>query len=190
MSEKRYKILKGLFGYTDSHIPAFIEHLPEDELEQLNNFINKIIKKKTAGLDNLYKICADGIKFIPNFLIHGLIRLLDPPILAAIAEKAEWKELINLAKDVQLEYIQVAFLYLEPKLGARILGTLDKNKMKKVMEFVTIKNHKKTLEFAEFLNHEQVYFFLKNSSLDFLQDQELKEFYPEGYTKLENLLLK
>ena len=185
MAAERNEILRTLSSETSSKLPAFIEKLSDEDIEDLQLLIQRKIETKTAGLDNLYKVIAEGLRYLPNFLIHALIKLVDPPILASIAAKIEWRELHHIARDVPLEYMQMTFLYLDKKTGGKLLSALNQRKMKQVFDYVYNKNHRKILDFAEELPLSDLRIFLEGIDVSVYEDETIKELYRVAYNKVK-----
>lgn len=189
MQSSREENLHYLDELSETDIPEFFENLPDKDLDELKIYLENVVKHKTAGFENLYKVIADNLKYVPNFILHTLIKPIEAPILAAISPKVEFKELLNLAKEVAIEKVEETFLYVDKKIAAQILMQLKLQRARRIIEYVFQKNPKRILEFSEHLTDKHIYDLLGGLDIAVYETHpRVIHSHKDSYERVKNVL--
>ena len=141
-----------LLELTETPPPAFLSDLSEENLTQLHNFVETIIKQEEEGIDKLFESMSMMMKFIPNFILHSITpKYIEPSIAARITNKLTVKQALGVTSGLPIEYIGDTAAFLDSHHAGNILSGLKTNKIETVIEYVLNKHPLKALDIFEYV---------------------------------------
>lgn len=141
-----------LIELTEAPPPAFFNDLSEENLTQLHNFVETIIKQDEEGLDKLFESMSLMMKFIPNFILHSITpKYIEPSIAARITNKLTVKQALGVTSGLPIEYIGDTAAFLDSHHAGNILSGLKTNKIENVIQYVLKKHPLKALDIFEYV---------------------------------------
>lgn len=123
------KILAHFDSLTEEALPDALRSLDDDQLQQLEVFLDAVLEKERAGLDNLFTSITHTMKFIPNLLLQTITaKYIEPPIAARITAKLTMKQSVAIANGLSADYVAETNRYMEAHHAAELLHNMSPKK--------------------------------------------------------------
>ncbi len=133
------------------NLPNSITKLSPQTLHDIRLFIEDFYNIKMEAIKKSIQANTVILKYIPNFIIHYVIRsFIDPPVGAMIAESLEPSLFLNIVTGLEPQYIYESVVYLNAERAAFILFRLNKRLSKKVFDLLL---ENKPLKLLDILYH-------------------------------------
>lgn len=137
---------------TEENIPKFFDGLGKTELSEMRAWIETMLIQQNTGLDKLFDGMLLSMKFIPNFVLIGMIKqFMDPSLAARIASRMEFKPLLNLAQGLSVEYLGETSIFISPDLATKIILALKPSIQKDTLIYIATKHPLRSLDLADML---------------------------------------
>jgi len=125
MSKDKSLMLEHLARLDGKDLSSHILELSEGEIKSVVQLVDNILEKERAGLDKFFNSVSQTLKYLPNFLILALTnKYIDAPIAARITSKLPTKQVTNIARGLDAEYLGEAAVFMEPETAAIIIKSL------------------------------------------------------------------
>ena len=145
--------LNYLAELTEISPPAFFNKLPEEDLNELKEYVDAIVSKSETGLDKLFESMSMMMKFIPNFILHSITpKYIEPSIAARITSKLTVKQSLGVTSGLPVEYIGDTAAYLDSQYAANILSGIKKNKVEQLIDYLMNNHPLKALDIFEYVS--------------------------------------
>ena len=144
--------LEYLEKLTSDNVPESIQNLPPEVLNDVREYVEKVVYIKTKGVDKAFELSTVTIKFIPNFILLPLINsYIEPPIAARIAKFLTVRQVLDIVNGLDLNYVSETLLYMEEAPAAKIVLEMRPKKVAEIMQKVFNKQPLKILDIAPFI---------------------------------------
>lgn len=141
------KTLAYFDSLTEEALPDAITSLEEAQLQQLEAFLNAVLEKERAGLDNLFTSITHTMKFIPNLLLQTITaKYIEPPIAARITAKLTMKQSVGIANGLSAEYVAETNRYMEAHHAAELLQNMAPKKAREALSVCLNKYPQRALD--------------------------------------------
>lgn len=128
-------------------LPDTLVNLPPEAIQEIKNYVEKVVHIKTKGVDKAFELTSVTIKFIPNFVLIPLIKsYIEPPIAARIAKVLTVKQILDIISQLSNEYVAESLLYMEEEAAFQVLKEMRSNRLFEIMRLVFQKQPIKVLD--------------------------------------------
>ncbi|MCB1191442.1 MAG: hypothetical protein H7A23_19565 [Leptospiraceae bacterium] len=154
-------------------IPHSIADLPPETIHEVRLFIEGFYNVKMEAVRKSIQANTVIIKYIPNFIIHYVIRsYIDPPVGAMIAESLEPSLFLNIVAGLEPQYIYESIVYLNAEKAAMILFRLNKRLSTKVFNLLLENKPNKLLDILLHVEDDKIFDLARDVDLYKLKELE------------------
>jgi flagellar motor switch protein FliG len=121
--------------------PSFINEMSPEQLHQLREFMEQVLRREEEALTNMFKSMALLMKYIPNVILCPIIpRYFSPSIAAMITQELNMKQITGVISGLPVAYIGEISVYLDSELAAEILQNIKPKLAMQVIEYCVEKS--------------------------------------------------
>lgn len=156
-----------------SEVPKAISNLPEETLHEIRLFIEGFYNVKMDAIRKSIQANTVIIKYIPNFIIHYVIRsFIDPPVGAMIAESLKPSLFLNIVAGLEPNYVYECVVFLNSERAAMILFRLNRRLADKVFDLLLENKPVKLIDILQYVEDDKIFELARRIDLNKLKDLE------------------